>query len=76
MASAQVCFSDKRIQDAFSEGLKIKDKNEMKVLLERFYELFYVRGKSLRVAVNQAVAGRRNIPQCLLDDLTYLTARF
>lgn len=76
MVNSEVCFSDSQIENVFKTHLGIEDKKELKVVLERFYESYYVRGKSLKVAVNHTVLNNYSVPKVLLDELEQLTSYY
>lgn len=76
MVNSDVCFSDSQIENVFKTHLGIEDNKELKVVLERFYESYYVRGKSLKVAVTHTVLNNYSVPKVLLDELEQITSYY
>lgn len=72
MNDKRVCLSDTRIENAFKEHLNITDTKKLKTLLERFYDSYYVRGKSLRAALIHTTLNN-NVNKNLLTELEYFT---
>lgn len=76
MNENQRCLSDELIAKAFKTHLNIDNDEELSTIVTRFYGSYYVRGKSLRVAVRHTVLNNYIVPTQLIAELEYITALY
>lgn len=58
ITSDYLSYSDKKVYEIFIKHVSFKSLDEVNVVVGRFFESFYQRGKSIRVAVYNATLNR------------------